>query len=185
MHIFVVTGRVHGGKTTFVGELVEALKEKDLRVSGFLSRGTFRDGRRDSFFLEDLAEGTEIPLATLDPREGWFRYRRFYFNPIALEKGTEMVTGRSGLASDLIVVDEVGPLELQGMGWYSLLREVAAMDTIPQVWVAGDRVVDDVMEKWGIAPENVVRADTGIEHDAREELLGLLMEKIVKFNPLH
>lgn len=184
IHIFVVTGRVHGGKTTFVGSLVKALKEKDLRVSGFLSRGTFRDGRRDSFFLEDLAGGTVIPLATVDPREGWFRYRRYYFNPLALEEGTKMVTGQTGHGSDLIVIDEVGPMELQGMGWFSLLREVAAMDTIPQVWVARDRVVDEVTEKWDIPPENVVRVDTGTGRDIRGKLLDLLLEKIVTFDPL-
>ncbi|HDS06017.1 MAG TPA: hypothetical protein ENO05_00190, partial [Bacteroides sp.] len=75
-HIALLTGRVQGGKTTIAWEVVEALTGKGLRVAGFLSEGSFRDGERDSFTLRELTSGAVMPLASVDFREGWSRYRR-------------------------------------------------------------------------------------------------------------
>jgi nucleoside-triphosphatase THEP1 len=184
-HIFIVTGRVQGGKTTFTAELVEALKQKGLHISGFLSRGTFRDGKRDSFILAPISGGKEIPLATDGFREGWSRYRRFCFNPRALEKGTEMVLSSLKHAPDLVVIDEVGPMELEGLGWSSLLQVVADADTVPQVWVARNGVVDAVTERWAIPRENVYPIDAGMDPRIRKSTFTDLLENIVNFDPLH
>jgi len=184
-NIFIVTGKVQGGKTTFVEELVDALKKKGLSIAGFLSTGTFRDGKRDSFTLKDLTSGMEIPLAASDFREGWIRYSRFYFNPSALERGTEMVQAGLKNHPDLIVIDEVGPMELEGKGWNGLLRTLADVDTIPQVWIARDRVVDAVLQKWNISANHVITIDPQMENRIRRRLLGDLLENIVNFDPHH
>ena len=84
---------------------------------------------------------------------------------------------------DLIVIDEVGRLEMQGMGWNSLLRELAAIETIPQVWIVRDELVDAVMERWWIPAVNLVAADRRMGTKARERSFKQLMENIVNFKP--
>ncbi|HER09075.1 MAG TPA: DUF2478 domain-containing protein [Bacteroides sp.] len=177
-HIVVVSGGVHGGKTSFTEEVVNTLKKRGLRIAGFLSRGTFKGGIRDSYSLINLAAGGEIPLATADLREGWFRYRRFYFNPAALALGKETVLSSLEDPPDLIVIDEVGPMELEGMGWHSLLQELAVLETLPQIWVARERVLEGVMERWKIPPGHVVRIDPRMGTQAREKLSANLCENI-------
>lgn len=183
-HIYIVTGRVQAGKTTFVGELVDALKNKRLSIAGFLCRGTFSDGKRDSFTLKALTGGVEIPFASSDFRQKWFRYRRFYFNPAAFEQGTEMVRASLSNPPDLIVIDEVGPMELREMGWNSLLRELAAVDTIPQIWIARDRVVDAVRERWAIPTNHLITIQSHMQSPVRERLFTHLSNIIVNFDPL-
>lgn len=177
-HIMLLSGRVHGGKTTFTEEVVVALRKKGLRISGFLSRGTFRDGKRDSYTLNYLADDGDIPLATADFREGWFRFRRFCFNPAALAMGKEMVLAGLEDPPDLIVIDEVGPMELEGMGWYSLLQALAARESIPQIWVARESVLEAVTQRWSIPPENVIRLDPRMGTPAKDKLVTVLCENI-------
>lgn len=182
-NIFIISGRVQSGKTTFAGALAETLGKEGFRIAGFLCRGTFINDRRDSYTLEELGSGIKIPMASSGFREGWFRYRRFYFNPAALEKGREMVLASLAGQPDLIVIDEVGPMEMEGRGWNSLLGELVSIGTIPQVWVVRDCLVDAVMEQWRIPAGNLVPADLRMEIKARERSLKHLRENIVNFKP--
>ncbi len=179
-HIALLTGRVQGGKTTIAGEVVGALTGKGLRVAGFLCEGTFRNGERDSFTLRELISGTGMPLATVDCREGWSRYRRFYFNPATMEQAENMVLASLEEQPALIVIDEAGPMELEGTGWYGLLEELSRMESIPQLWMARDGVVEQVREKWGIPEKNVFRAAPRMDRQAREKLAGSLVEHLMK-----
>jgi len=179
-HILLLTGRVQGGKTTIAGELVGTHTRKGLRVAGFLCEGTIRDGERDSFMLRELTTDIVMPLATADFREGWTRYRRFYFNPATMEQARNMVLASLEDRPALIVIDEVGPMELEGSGWYSLLEELSRMESIPQLWVARDGVVEQVREKWGIPGENVFRAGPRMDQQDREQLTGSLVEHLIK-----
>ena len=63
-NIFIISGRIHGGKTTFAGALAETLKKEGYQVAGFLCRGTFNNDQRNSYTLQELDGGTKIPMAS-------------------------------------------------------------------------------------------------------------------------
>ncbi len=50
--IFLITGNIQGGKTTYLSELIEVLKKRDLSVGGFLAPGSFASGKRSGFTLK-------------------------------------------------------------------------------------------------------------------------------------
>ncbi|MCK4747762.1 MAG: DUF2478 domain-containing protein [Bacteroidales bacterium] len=173
-HIFLVTGGVQSGKTTFVNKLVERLWKDRLRVAGFLSEGTMMDGVRVGFTLVDLQSGRRIPLASVEPVKGWTPFRRFYFNPEAWKKGETII--REGLLEDphLIVIDEVGPLELQGAGWSAILDELAAKRPAVQLWVVRKQCLQEVIETWDILPEHVF----SLKIAGQDNMLDVLREKL-------
>ncbi|MEM0042414.1 MAG: NTPase [Thermofilaceae archaeon] len=106
----LVTGRPGVGKTTLVMKVVDEVRGLGFKVGGFISREERAGGSRIGFVLIDLATGEQAYLArvgTGTPRIG--KYVVFVNN---LERlGVKAVIEAVGSA-DLVVIDEIGPMEL-------------------------------------------------------------------------
>jgi nucleoside-triphosphatase THEP1 len=159
-NIFIVTGRVQGGKTTFLQELTDRLKE-EINLAGFLSMGSFIGDQRSSFTLRNIQDGKQLVLATIEESEGWVPFGRFFFNPEALREGERII--RRGLVqrTDLVVLDEVGPFELQGGGWTGILELLEKEYEMAQIWVVREQILDQVLDRWNIPEKNVITTSPG------------------------
>ncbi len=162
-HIFVITGGVQGGKTTFLTGLIHQLRKKQFSMAGFISEGAFIGNKRSAFTLVSVENGESHDLASVEEKEGWIRFGRFYFNPEALEVGKSII--RSGLERkvDIVVLDEVGPFELSGGVWSDLLDQLGQNHEIAQIWVAREQILNEVLKRWNIPEERVTRIGEGNE----------------------
>ena len=121
-NIFIVTGKVHSGKTTFLSRLTDRLRMEHIAMAGFLSHGAFSENRRSSFTLVNIQNGAQILLATIEKCEGWIPFGSFFFNPEALREGEKIIRKGLDQRTDLVVLDELGPFELEGGGWTGILE---------------------------------------------------------------
>jgi len=172
--IFLVTGPVRGGKTTFLTSLILRLKQNELRVAGILCPGKFSSGKRSAFSLKNIQTGEELPMASIQDETGWFKYRRFWFNPEAFRLGEIWI--REGLKKDaqIMVIDELGPMELERSGWSELLN-ILAETTIPvQLWSVRESIIEEVMKRWSIPPANLIH----IDKLAVDQAAALISEKL-------
>ena len=174
--IHLITGSTQSGKSTLVEKIVQALKKEQLIVRGFLSKGTMTDGVRTSFVLCDLDGSAEIPLASVDPMPGWSRMGRFSFNPDAWVQGEAMIRSALSGNPDLIVIDEVGPLELQGGGWTKVLELLENAPHLEQLWVVREQILTDVMTRWNIPPENTYQ----LKKSNGEEIIRKFTSTLIK-----
>ncbi|MEM2960078.1 MAG: NTPase [Candidatus Bathyarchaeia archaeon] len=114
-HIFL-TGPPRIGKTTVVLKVIDDLKRKGIKVGGMVSREILESGIRTGFKIVDLDSGFEGILAHVKQKNGpqLGKYK------VCLED-LENVGARAILnaceTADLIVVDEVGPMELYSEGF--------------------------------------------------------------------
>ncbi len=101
-----ITGEPGVGKSTLVQRVLARTK---LRYGGILTKEVRVSGRRTGFELIDLHDGRRAPLA--DEKGQGPRLGRYHVNIHNLEEiGVRAL--KSALEADLIVVDEVGPMEL-------------------------------------------------------------------------
>lgn len=170
-NIFLLTGEVQSGKSQFLQKFVELCKMKHLTIGGFIAEGTFKDNKRFSFQFRDLKTNNSIPLACAEKQAGWFKYRRFYFNPEAFSTGVKILSEAIKEAADIIVLDELGPMELEGKGWRQALTSLEKNFIIPQVWVVRKRILREVKNNWQIPARNVY----SIEERTPEDLYNNLM----------
>ena len=120
--ILLLTGDVHSGKTTLLGAALREPGERSLDVRGFLSESV-REG--DEILGYDLVEqGGErrLPLLRTTGGEGAQETGRYFLLPEGLAVAEEILL--AGRDADLLVVDEVGPLELKGAGLWPALRRL-------------------------------------------------------------
>jgi len=106
-----LTGRPGVGKTTVLLRAVELLKAEGARVGGMVSREVREGGVRVGFELIDLATGRRGWLAHVRQPRGP-KLGRYRVNIEDLEGvGVEAIL-RAVDEADLVVIDEVGPMEL-------------------------------------------------------------------------
>ena len=164
--IFLVTGSVQGGKTTFLIELAELLKKRGLIIGGFLAKGSFDKGERSAFVLHNIEDGTELVMASAHETAKWIKYRRFWFNPDAFTLGREWICASLKANPDVIVIDEVGPMEMEGSGWLETLEFLKSSSVPVQLWSVREKLSGEVMEHWSISSEHLIHIDNDEVHKA-------------------
>ena len=157
--IYLVTGSVQGGKTTYLSLLIELLKEKELKISGFLCPGNFEAGKRAGFTLQNIEDGKQVVLATAFETPEWTPYKRFWFNPEAFRLGSEWIGEGLAQAPDVVIIDEVGPMELEVLGWSEVLKTIEKSAVPVQLWNVRETLIWEVMKHWGIPSANVIRIE--------------------------
>ena len=122
----VVTGAPGCGKTTALVALVEARKAAGAAVAGFLQPGIFDKGGKSGFLIRDVATGEEVTLARRVGVGEGDAGTRFRFDAAGLRLARRALARAS--AGDLLVIDELGPLELRGGGHMSAARQALAVE---------------------------------------------------------
>ena len=119
-HRIAVTGSPGVGKSTLVEKITEVMK---CRVGGVLARDKRFNGRRIGFELLDIASGDVGVLA--DETGNGPQLGKYRVHLDSLEKiGAKAV--QNAIRCDLIVVDEVGPMELSSRSFISAVENAIA-----------------------------------------------------------
>lgn len=109
--LLAVTGRPGIGKSTLIKSLVQQLRRLGCSVGGVLTPEVRENGIRRGFQLVDAASGASVVLAYV-AGQGDLRVGKYYVNRSAGLFGASVLR-RSLENSDVIVIDEVGPMELR------------------------------------------------------------------------
>ncbi len=109
--LIFVTGPSGAGKSTWCAGLVRRSRERGLVVRGLLSPAVFADGSKIGIDLVDLATGERRRLATLRrPTSTGLLTDHWQFDADILVWGNQIL--RDAHPCDLLIIDELGPLEL-------------------------------------------------------------------------
>jgi len=140
--LFVVTGGVEIGKSTTLRRLVQRMKRKGFQLSGVLT-ATDRLGRK---WVTDLATGKRRLLASRQPGEG-LSVGRYTLRHEAIDFANAAI--ESGGFSDLLIVDELGSLELKSAGFTAAFDAVAQRGKQPVLLVIRQKLVDQYAAQMG------------------------------------
>lgn len=149
--LFLVTGACGTGKTTLCRALAGEAIALGRHVCGVLSPPVFDSGRKVGINLIDLATRETRLLARRrepDAREaGGVETTEWRFDPVVLAWGDDVL--RETGACDLLVVDELGPLELErGEGWMSALPLLDAGAYRAALVVVRPSLLDAALARW-------------------------------------
>ena len=120
--IWMLTGERGAGKTSLCRALAARAQDNGWDAAGLISPAVFANGIKTGILVDDVRRGESRPLAALEvggtfdlPVGKWF------FDRAVLAWGDRVLA--SSPPCDLLVVDELGPLELlEQSGWQSALQ---------------------------------------------------------------
>ncbi len=152
--VIIVSGAAYCGKTSLLAAVLPQLVRQGWKVAGILAEGHWRDNRHSGFTLIDLTDGRRTPLAD-SVVDGGSQAFPYIFNPQGLLAGRKALTSTDCLAADLVVIDEIGSLEVNGGGWAGCLPSLLRPSGPPLHWVVQSRWLEPVCTKWEIEPERL------------------------------
>ncbi len=118
--IFLLSGPVGGGKTSFLRRILSLLNSTRIPLSGFFAERVFEGGDLAGYDLVEAAILRRHPFLRKSGGEGRERIGPFFVDPDGLRWAEAAISGSP--PSSLLVVDELGPLEIEGGGHWPTLR---------------------------------------------------------------
>ena len=61
-------------------------------------------------------------------------------------------------------------MELEGQGWWNILKHLVKRYDIPQLWIVRDQILPEIAEKWNVPKENIFRVDSSDQTELMESL---------------
>jgi len=141
--VFLISGDQREGKTTFLKKAVALFDKKNIPVGGLIASGIDNQGVRNGFSLLDIASYEKILLCQIEEKPGWEKTGKYYFNPEGLKFGLSKLNHIP--RGSLVVVDEIGPLELGGKGWSSSLQRFLEEKRQIMIWVVRRNLIEQVI----------------------------------------
>jgi len=148
----ILTGAIRSGKTGFLAGI---LSELGMGVSGFLSPAAYADGRHVGYDLLPLGRGAAIPFIRRTGQPAWERVGGYFFIPEALAEARRVI--RESPAESLLIVDEVGPLEMEGGGLWTVLEPALADGSRRSLLVVREACLEEMLGKLRCPPAGVFR----------------------------
>ena len=122
----LVTGDIGAGKTTAVGRVVALARARGYVCAGLWAPALVVDGRKTGIEAMDLSSGERRLLARMSLVATGEHLGRYNFCPDAIAWANEVLAEAAAARPDLLVVDEIGPLELERGGGLAPVLELLA-----------------------------------------------------------
>jgi len=151
--IFVISGPVHSGKTT---RLLSWLKNKN-NLYGILS--PVIDGKR---YLLNIHSNEKrlLEIDSDEEKENIITVGKYKFANNVFKWGCEVIANSIEENPEWIVIDEVGPLELQGEGLAKAVNKVFSHQNIlvrtNLVLVVRDSLMTDFLNHYNLTEKNII-----------------------------
>jgi len=162
------TGLKHSGKTTRAAELVKAARKEGFSVAGLLAFSLYRNRELIGFDAVDLQNNTSSPLAR---RKEGLGTRPFNFIENGLKLGKIALSIIATKNADLIVVDEFGPLELEGKLWRKNVDALLAGENNIILLIVRQELVKEV--SWLYA-DTTCKELAASDHTSIDEVINIL-----------
>lgn len=122
-----ITGLPGAGKTHALNKVVEMLEAEGVKVGGMITEAITENRKKVGFMVKDLLTKDEKVLARLD-MESEVRFMDYGIDMDALDNVGVAAIIRSVLRADVIVIDEVGKLEVESKKFVEAVKEALEAD---------------------------------------------------------
>jgi nucleoside-triphosphatase THEP1 len=142
--IIILSGPVHGGKTTLIQKSLSRWASRGLRFGGFLSLAVPNSRGETEYDFLDLKNGRRLPFLRRKGEDEWEHVGDFRLVPRTLEAARALIAAAD--PAEVLIVDEVGPLELSGGGLWSALREAVGRSSLRTLLVVRENILEEMIE---------------------------------------
>jgi len=157
LKIYIITGSIGEGKTTFVSLLANQLMKQGITTFGVLSfRSEAGSGSKGYNVYHIKAEKTK-PLLIESKIPAQDRIGRYVIIKEGFRFGEDALKPSNINGFSVAIIDEVGLLEVEGKGWAKSLGQLLNQKGVILIISVRTNFVEAVISKWGFCNYKIVR----------------------------
>ena len=118
--VIIITGAIGIGKTTVCEKVITTARSQGHSCGGVITR----KARNEDIVIEDVRTGETRVLASTGDIYRGPRTAKYFFNPEGISFGIQAID--RGTSSNILLVDELGPIELRGEGFSGVVEQIAS-----------------------------------------------------------
>ncbi len=179
--IWLITGDPGSGKTTVVSKILLKAKTGGFTVGGFVTREVRSHGERIGFQLVDVASEESSSLASVEHNPGP-RVGKYHVNLKTLASLGANALEHAKQISDLVVCDEIGPMELCSPEFRRGVTEAVLNSRKPCLCVVHKRLADPLIEAVRSNPESKLYEVTYENRDSLPSNIWMEMHEYLNRN---
>ncbi len=160
----IITGPVQSGKSSLAWALVKRLRQASIPMAGFIAKGLWENNRRCGFVLFDLRTQQMTALAKRDKEKIFPTSDRslmanrvpYTFFKEGIAAGKQALEPDNCRQAHIIMVDEMGKMELQGKGWACCIPPLLELNQCIHIWIIRETLVDSICRLWPFKTSKVI-----------------------------
>lgn len=126
----LITGPPRCGKSTLISKLIKYYTvEKNYNIYGFLTPEVRESGNRIGFDIVDIFSGNISQLARVGDFKTKYKVGKYNVFVEKFNKYLENILDLDGKPLNLIVIDEIGKMELFSMKFQDLIKKIFSSNT--------------------------------------------------------
>ena len=148
--VFILTGSIGQGKTTFIQNIVKNFQSKGITVGGIYSPRVMQDKTTIGYDIIDINTNEREVFLRQSSLDNRIKIGRFNIHLQGLQKGIKTLKSSIDTNTQIVIIDEVGKLELDNNGWASGIDELIKNAQNHLLLVIRDRYIEQIIDKWEI-----------------------------------
>jgi nucleoside-triphosphatase len=148
-YLWIISGEIGAGKTVLCASLIKAFEDLGWQISGLRSPAIMEAGNKTGIAVENLSTKEIRQLAVHDYKPDGLEDEPIHwtFDPQVLMWGNQVFT--QAVPTDLLVVDEIGPLEMKReQGWVNALRALDSRQYRQAILVMRPKLLAMSQSRW-------------------------------------
>lgn len=147
--VFIITGSVGEGKTTQIQKIVDTLKDQNISIGGILSPRIIENGTTAGYDIVDITTNERAAFLRKTGDEKLPKIGSYSILSEGITAGYRALRN-SRDNYQVIVIDEVGRLELNNEGWAENINQLIQGSNRHLILSVRDRFMEEVIDKWYI-----------------------------------
>jgi nucleoside-triphosphatase THEP1 len=165
--IYIITGTIGQGKTTQVQKIVETLKGMNIAVGGIISPRRMENEKTVGYDVVDIETGRREEFLRMTQGQNIIGIGNYEINPAGLKSGKEALSESKKRNDGLVVIDEIGKLELDDRGWAANVAELVSSSSL-LIFSVRNTLTDQVIKKWYLTEYSVFEASDDLHFEISE-----------------
>lgn len=177
--VFIISGGVADGKSTFLARLVEELKKEHKDIAGFISPRILKGTETVGYQIEDVSTKERFKLFGLkDDKAGDAAKTigKFIIDSSAQHRAKQLLSEVPDTKTTIFIIDEVGRMELRGDGWCDDVKRIYQRNNSCLILAIRQEFVEDVKEHFAFNNAQVIEVKKAELSIVKQQILSSLKD---------
>jgi nucleoside-triphosphatase THEP1 len=169
--VFIVSAGIAEGKTAFIKELAGVLQTNSIVVGGFYAPRIIQDHRTIGYDLVSVETGESYNFLRIKQDHSIAYVGMFEINSYGIGQGRQILSAEKVRGKDIVIIDEIGRLELDDKGWNRSLKYLLTVSELCLILAVRKDFLVQVIEKFCMHHAEVLPVSSTTILEARDKIL--------------